>query len=110
MIDIEIPLHFRHRRARPFWNRQTAPQALFTRYQTEAGIFSRLSVMQGTIKYRRFANQVDSKPVFEAVIEAGHACITSPQTWYSVEVLTEETYFNIDDFAEPSPREAKIPR
>ena len=104
MMDTEIPLHFRHRRATPFWNRKTAPQALFTRCQTEAGIYSRLSVMQGAVKYRRFASEADSEPEFETVVEAGHACITPPLAWYSVEVLTEETYFNIDDFAEPTVR------
>ena len=104
MIDTEIPLHFRHRRATPFWNRNTAPRALLTRSRSEAGTYSRLSVMQGAVKYRRFASEVDREPEFETVIEAGCACITPPMEWYSVEVLSEETYFNIDDFAELAAR------
>ncbi|WP_297196178.1 DUF1971 domain-containing protein [uncultured Pluralibacter sp.] len=107
MIDTEIPLHFHHRRATPFWNRNTVPQALLTRCQSEAGTYSRLSVMQGAVKYRRFANAAGNEPEFEIVIEAGSACITPPLAWYSVEVLSEETYFNIDDFAEPADRSVR---
>lgn len=101
-MALSIPVHFRHRRATPFWDRQTAPQALFTNHQNEADVYCRLSVMQGAVKLFCFADQDASDPVSEIVIEAGHTHIILPLCWFSIALVTDESYFNLDYFAEPS--------
>ena len=96
-----IPMHFRHTRSTPFWNKQTVPQALLTHHNTKKGVYGRLSVMQGAVKYFGFACEQDTTPEMEVVIEAGHFAISPPQYWHRIELLTDDTYFNIDFFADP---------
>lgn len=98
----QIPIHYRHTRSTPFWNKETVPQALLTHHNTKAGVYGRLSVMQGAVKYFGFASEHDTTPEVEVVIEAGHFGISPPQYWHHIELLTEETYFNIDFFADPA--------
>jgi Uncharacterized protein/domain, possibly involved in tellurite resistance len=97
-----IPVHFRHTRSTPFWDKKTVPQALLTHHNTKKGVYGRLSVMQGAVKYIGFANEHDAEPAVELVIEAGHFGISPPEYWHRVELLTDDTYFNIDFFADPA--------
>lgn len=48
---LRIPENFVHTRSTPFWNKETAPKALFTHHNTKAGVYGRLSVMQGAVRY-----------------------------------------------------------
>lgn len=36
------------------------------------------------------------------IIEAGSFGISPPQKWHRIELLTDDTYFNIDFFADPA--------
>ena len=76
---LRIPENFVHTRSTPFWNKETAPKALFTHHNTKAGVYG-----------------------LEVVIEAGSFGISPPQKWHRIELLTEDTYFNIDFFADPA--------
>ncbi|EOC1566310.1 DUF1971 domain-containing protein [Cronobacter dublinensis] len=98
---MRIPQHYVHTRATPFWNKETAPAALFTHHNTRAGVYGRLSVMQGAVKYYGFADGDAKTPDMEVLIEAGQFGISPPQKWHRIELLTEDTYFNIDFFADP---------
>ena len=98
----QIPVHFRHTRSTPFWTTETVPQALHTHPNTKKGVYGRLSVMQGAVKYFGFASEHDTTPEVEVVIEAGHFGISPPQYWHHIELLTDDTYFNIDFFAAPN--------
>jgi len=107
-MALNIPENFRHTRATPFWSKQTVPQALLTHHNTKKGVFGRLSVMQGAVKYIGFRNEHDETPEIEVVIEAGHFGISPPQYWHRIELLTDDTYFNLDFFADPDePLEGK---
>lgn len=107
-MTARIPEHFRHTRATPFWNKQTVPQALLTHHNTKKGVYGRLSVMQGAVKYIGFHDEHDLTPEREVVIEAGHFGISPPQYWHRIELLTDDTYFNLDFFADPDePLEGK---
>lgn len=47
---LQIPQHYIHTRATPFWNKETAPAGIFERHLdkgTRPGVYPRLSVMQG---------------------------------------------------------------
>ncbi len=96
-----IPQSYLHTRSTPFWTKDTAPQALFTHHNTKAGVYGRLSVMKGAVKYFGFPDAEATQPDMEIVIEAGTFGISPPQKWHRIELLTEDTYFNIDFFAAP---------
>ncbi|HHG8780283.1 DUF1971 domain-containing protein [Enterobacter hormaechei] len=99
---LRIPENFVHTRSTPFWNKETAPQALFTHHNTKAGVYGRLSVMQGAVRYFGFADGDATEPDLDVVIEAGSFGISPPQKWHRIELLTDDTYFNIDFFADPA--------
>ncbi|MFY9996316.1 MAG: DUF1971 domain-containing protein [Leclercia sp.] len=98
---LRIPDNFVHTRATPFWNKETAPKALLTHHNTKAGVYGRLSVMQGAVKYVGFPDATATEPDREQVIEAGTFGISPPQKWHRIELLTDDTYFTIDFFADP---------
>ena len=84
---LRIPENFVHSRSTPFWN--------------QAHVYGRLSVMQGAVRYFGFPDGDATEPDVEVVIEAGSFGISPPQKWHRIELLTDDTYFNIDFFADP---------
>lgn len=98
---LSIPQYFSHTRSTPFWNKDTAPKPLFTHHNTKDGVYGRLSVMQGAVKYFGFPNAEATEPDMEIIITAGTFGISPPQKWHRIELLTDDTYFNIDFFADP---------
>lgn len=96
-----IPADYQHTRSTPFWNKDTVPKALLTHHNTKKNVYGRLSVMCGAVKYIGFKSQHDTQPEIEAVINAGSFGVSPPQYWHRIELLTEDTYFNIDFFAAP---------
>ncbi len=98
---LRIPENFVHTRSTPFWNKDTAPKALFTHHNTKASVYGRLSVMQGAVRYFGFPDADATEPDLELVIEAGSFGISPPEKWHRIELLTDDTYFNIDFFADP---------
>ena len=98
----KIPANYHVTRSTPFFNRQTVPAALLSHHNTKAGVYGRLSVMQGAVKYYGFANEQAQMPEIEVTINAGQFGVSPPQYWHKVELLTEDTYFNLDFFAQDS--------
>lgn len=96
-----IPAHFVHTRSTPFWNRESVPKALLTHHNTKKGVYGRLSVMRGAVNYFGFAGENEAEPEMGLTINAGEFGISPPQYWHRIELLTEETCFNIDFFADP---------
>lgn len=96
-----IPKNYIHTRSTPFWNRDDAPQALMNHHNTKRGVFGRLSVMKGAVKYYGFPDADTMEPEMSVVIDEGHYGISPPEYWHCIEILTEDTYFNIDFFADP---------
>lgn len=97
-----IPANFVHTRSTPFWDKDSVPKALLNHHNTKKGVFGRLSVMRGAVKYYGFASETDKTPETEVVINAGQFGISPPQYWHHIELLTDDTYFNIDFFTNPN--------
>ncbi|MNL78738.1 hypothetical protein D3C87_2052020 [compost metagenome] len=57
--------------------------------------------MQGAVKYFGFPDAVETEPDLELVIEAGSFGVSPPEKWHRIELLTDDTYFSIDFFADP---------
>ena len=57
---LQIPQNYIHTRSTPFWNKQTAPAGIFERHLdkgTRPGVYPRLSVMHGAVKYLGYADE-----------------------------------------------------
>ncbi|MCA1923617.1 DUF1971 domain-containing protein [Buttiauxella noackiae] len=100
-MKLTIPANYVHTRATQFFDKSNVPAALLSHHNTKAGVYGRLSVMRGAVKYFGFADAEATTPDLELVIEAGCFGISPPQKWHRIELLTDDTYFNIDFFAEP---------
>ncbi|WP_318369682.1 DUF1971 domain-containing protein [Enterobacter sp.] len=100
-MNLIIPAHYVHTRATSFFDKSNVPAALLSHHNTKAGVYGRLSVMRGAVKYFGFPDCENLTPDMEVVIEAGTFGISPPQKWHRIELLTDDTYFNIDFFAEP---------
>ncbi len=74
MERIVIPANYVHTRTTPFWTKETAPASIWKRHLdagTRQGVYPRLCVMQGTIRYYGYADETSSEPVETLTIEAG---------------------------------------
>ena len=93
-----------HPRSTPFWDKDTAPAGIFQRHLdtgTRPGIYPRLSVMQGAVRYLGYADALTPEPDSTLIIEAGHFGVFPPEKWHHIEVMTNDTLFNIEFFVEP---------
>ncbi|QGU89835.1 DUF1971 domain-containing protein [Erwinia sorbitola] len=97
----QIPKNYIHTRSTPFWDKNTVPKALLTHHNTKKGVYARLCVMQGAVKYYGFASADEAEPEIEIIIQAGHFGISPPEYWHHIRLLTDDTFFNIDFFAQP---------
>ena len=62
---LQIPQNYIHTRSTPFWNKQTAPAGIFDRHLdkgTRPGVYPRLSVMHGAVKYLGYADEHSAEP------------------------------------------------
>lgn len=100
-MKLIIPSEYKHTRATPFWDKSNVPAALLSHHNTKAGVYGRLSVMRGAVRYFGFSDGETTTPDLELVIEAGTFGISPPQNWHRIELLTDDTYFKIDFFGEP---------
>lgn len=100
-----IPSHFVHTRSTPFWNKETAPAGLFQRHLdkgTRPGVYPRLSVIRGAVKYLGYSDAQCATPERETIIQAGQFGVFPPEKWHRIELLTDDAYFNIDFFVDPA--------
>lgn len=93
-----IPEKYIHLRAEPFWEGSTLPEEFSRRYHTGAHNYVRLSVMQGSIKYACFSDEKTLMPSRERVIQAGNFEVFAPDSWHTIEILSDEASFNLDIF------------
>ncbi len=69
---LQIPQNYIHTRSTPFWNKQTAPAGIFERHLdkgTRPGVYPRLSVMHGAVKYLGYADEHSAEPDQVILIE-----------------------------------------
>jgi tellurite resistance-related uncharacterized protein len=100
-MKFRIPVDYKHTRSTPFWHSETVPSALLSHHNTKKGVYGRLCVMQGAVKYFGFNNEHATDAEIEVIIKAGQFGVSPPEYWHRIELLTPDTYFNLDFFAAP---------
>jgi tellurite resistance-related uncharacterized protein len=86
MQRIIIPTHYVHTRSTPLWTKETAPASIWRRHLdagTRQGVYPRLSVMQGAIRYLGYADETSPESVETLTIEAGQFGVFPPEKWHS---------------------------
>lgn len=85
-------------------DQRTAPASIWRRHLdagTRQGVYPRLSVMQGAIRYLGYADETSPEPVETLTIEAGQFGVFPPEKWHCIEALSEDTVFNVDFYVDP---------
>ena len=100
MSDLIVPSHWKIRRSTHFFTKDNIPSALLTHHNTAEGVYGQICVMQGTVTFYGFANEVDTTAEKTVVIQAGEFAVSPPQYWHRVE-LSDDAQFNINFWAEP---------
>ncbi len=80
MQRIIIPTHYVHTRSTPLWTKELRPlsgAAIWT--LAPAGVYPRLSVMQGAIRYLGYADETSPEPIETLTIEAGQFGVFPPE-------------------------------
>lgn len=70
---LPVPPNCIHTRSSPFWDKDSAPAGLFQRHLdkgTRPGVYPRLSVMQGKVRYLGYADSTSPEPEAELIVEA----------------------------------------
>ena len=104
MQRIIIPENYVHTRTTPFWTKKTAPESIWKRHLdsgTRQGVYPRLSVMQGAIRYYGYADEASPAPVETLTIRAGEFAVFPPEKWHNIEALSNDTVFNVDFYVDP---------
>jgi tellurite resistance-related uncharacterized protein len=100
---LRIPQSCIHTRSTPFWNKETAPAGIFQRHLdkgTRPGIYPRLSVSQGAVRYLGYADEFTQNRIANSLFTQATS-VSSPERWHHIEVMSDDTLFNIDFFVEP---------
>lgn len=98
---MSIPEHYIHKYATSFWSTASVPESVLSVHTNKPGVYGRVSVMKGAVSYQRFSAADAQAPESEMHIEAGGFLETAPEQWQRIALLTEDTYFMIDFFADP---------
>lgn len=104
MKRIVIPSHYVHTRSTPFYTRENAPLGIWRRHLdagTRQGVYPRLSVMNGAIRYLGYADEHSPEPVETLTIEAGQFAVFPSEKWHHIEPLTDELLFSVDFYVDP---------
>lgn len=105
MQRICIPANYVHTRTTPFWNNETAPASIWQRHLdagTRQGVYPRLSVAQGAIRYYGYTDETSPQPVETLTIEAGEFAVFPPEKWHRIEALSADTLFSVDFYVDPN--------
>ncbi|RWR02221.1 tellurite resistance protein [[Pantoea] beijingensis] len=104
MERIIIPENYVHTRTTPLWTKDTAPPSIWKRHLdsgTRQGVYPRLSVMQGAIRYYGYVDEISPEPIETLTIEAGQFGVFPPEKWHRIEALSNDTLFNVDFYVDP---------
>ncbi|MBV7404673.1 DUF1971 domain-containing protein [Enterobacter sp. ENT03] len=104
MQHIIIPPNYIHTRSTPFWTKETAPASIWRRHLdagTRQGVYPRLSVMRGVIRYYGYADETSPEILETLTINAGEFGVFPPEKWHNIEALTDDTVFCVDFYVDP---------
>jgi tellurite resistance-related uncharacterized protein len=104
MQRITIPANYVHTRTTPFWTKETAPASIWKRHLdagTRQGVYPRLSVQRGAIRYYGYADETSPQSVETLTIHAGEFGVFPPEKWHNIEALSDDTVFSVDFYVDP---------
>lgn len=94
-----IPAHFVNYKSTPTFTKDNVPKMFIHRHNTRAGVYGKICVLQGTLKFYGFSSS-KGEVEQEVIIQADQHAISPPQYWHKVEFLTDDCQFQVQFFAD----------
>lgn len=84
----------------PVWTKENLPQMFQEKHNTKAGIWAKLTILQGALKYSEVTEQ--GEIVQQQVFDVDNPIpFISPQVWHKVEPLTEDLRCQLAFYCQP---------
>ena len=96
---MSIPNDFINYRSTSVFTKESVPKLLLYSYNTKAGVYGKISVLTGSLKFYGLKEH-RGEAEKEIVINEGESAVSPPQYWHKVELLTNDTTFKIDFYAQ----------
>lgn len=94
-----IPAHFVNYKSTQTFSKNNVPKMFIHRHNTRAGVYGKICVLQGTLKFYGFSSMKGDVEQ-EVIIKANEHVISPPQYWHKVEFLTDDCQFQVKFFAD----------
>ena len=84
----------------PLWTKDTMPEAVQRKHNTQVGTWGKITVLKGKLKFVELTE--DGEEVASHVFEAGaDNPMAQPQAWHRVEALTDDVEWFLEFYCEP---------
>ena len=94
-----IPENYINYKSTDVLDKDNVPKMFLHLHNTRAGVYGRICVLSGTLKFFGFASRKGTVEQ-EIKIESGEVAVSPPEYWHKVEFLTENTTFKVEFYAE----------
>ena len=84
----------------PVWNKDTMPEAVQRKHNTQVGTWGKITVLKGTLKFIELTE--DGEIIAEHLFEAGaNNPMAQPQAWHRVEAATDDVEWYLEFYCKP---------
>jgi tellurite resistance-related uncharacterized protein len=94
-----IPKNYVNYKSTVVMTKNNVPKMFLHLHNTRAGVYGKITVLIGKLKFYGFVDR-RAEVEHEIIITAGEAAVSPPEYWHKVELLTDDTHFRVDFYAE----------
>jgi len=94
-----IPENYVNYKSTVVMTKNNVPKMFLHLHNTRAGVYGKITVLTGQLKFFGFVDR-KAEVEREIIISAGSAAISPPEYWHKVELLSDDTQFRVDFYAE----------
>ncbi|GIU22172.1 DUF1971 domain-containing protein [Shewanella schlegeliana] len=95
----KIPADYVNYKSTPVFEKHNVPKMFLHLHNTKAGVYGQIQVLSGALKFYGFRDR-RGEVEQELIINTGDTGISPPQYWHKVELLTDNTQFRVDFWAQ----------
>ncbi len=96
---MNIPNDFVNYKTTFAMNKDNIPKMFLFEHNTKAGVYGKICVSVGELKFYGFNGRRGAVEQ-EITIKAGDFAVSPPEYWHKVELMTDDTEFKVEFFAQ----------
>ncbi|WP_022941651.1 DUF1971 domain-containing protein [Psychromonas hadalis] len=95
----KIPADFVNYKTTSVMNKDNIPKLFLFEHNTKAGVYGKICVAVGELTFSGFKTR-RGEIEQEITIKAGEVAVSPPEYWHKVELMTEDTEFTVEFYAQ----------